>query len=49
MANKKQNEDVVKEEIQEQEVTKTEEPKKIQNEGKKLFSSEKSVGGTRVS
>ena len=49
MANKKQNlEPEVIEEVTEQE-PKKEEPKKIQNEGKSLFSAKKNEGGTRVS
>jgi len=47
MANKKQNQEPkIIEEVVEQE-QKPEEPKKIQNEGKKLFSTKKE-GGTRA-
>ena len=49
MANKKQNvETEITEEVVDQEPKKVEEPKKIQDEGKKLFSAAKE-GGTRVS
>lgn len=49
MANKKQNQEPeIIEEVVEQE-SKKEEPKKIQNEGKSLFSAKKYEGGTRLS
>lgn len=49
MANKKQNQEPeIAEEAVEQE-PKKEEPKKIQNEGKSLFSAKKYEGGTRLS
>lgn len=49
MANKKQNiETEITEEVVDQEPKKVEESKKIQNEGKKLFSANKE-GGTRLS
>lgn len=48
MANKKQNQEPeITEEVVEQE-PKKEEPKKIQNEGKSLFSAKKYEGGTRL-
>ena len=47
MANKKQNVETEITEVVDQEPKKVEESKKIQNEGKKLFSSAKE-GGTRA-
>lgn len=49
MSNKKQNQEPeITEEVVEQE-SKKEEPRKIQNEGKSLFSAKKYEGGTRLS
>lgn len=48
MSNKKQNQEPeIIEEVVEQE-SKKEEPRKIQNEGKSLFSAKKYEGGTRL-
>lgn len=50
MANKKQNQEPeITEEVVVEQESKKEEPKKIQNEGKSLFSAKKYEGGTRLS